>query len=223
MQVVSGPVTSEVEIVGVVADVNVGSIRERHLPGLYRPMMQDIRRGQNPMAHVRVAGDLAAARRDYVDAVNAFGQHLVRAIFSMDTWVDNAVVEQRLIAGTASVAAGLAIVLASVGLFGLVAYSVSSRVREIGLRMSIGATRAEVVRMIIREAFTVVIPGLLIGVPLAIAATWAVRSQLYGVSATDPWTIAAASTAFVVSTAIAALVPAVRASRIEPSEALRQD
>ena len=195
----------------------------RAVAGLYRPMMQDLRRGQAPMAHVRVAGDMAAAQRTYVEAINAPGQHLVRAVFTMDTWVENAVLEQRLIAGTASVAATLAVVLASVGLFGLVAYSVSSRVREIGVRMSLGATRGDVMRMIVREALIVVIPGIAIGVPLAVAAAWAVRSQLYGVSAADPWTIAGAAMVFVLTTAVAAWLPALRASRIQPYEALRQD
>ena len=63
MQIASGPTTTDVEIVGVVADANVGSIREQRVAGLYRPMMQDLRRGQTPMAHVRVAGDMAAAQR----------------------------------------------------------------------------------------------------------------------------------------------------------------
>jgi predicted permease len=223
MQIISGPTTSDVEVIGVVADANVGSIRERGVAGLYRPMMQDLQRGQAPMAHVRVAGDLAAAQRYYVEAVNAEGQHLVRAIFTMDTWVENAVLEQRLIAGTASAAATLAMLLASIGLFGLVAYSVSSRVREIGVRMSIGATRGDVMQMIVREALIVVIPGIAIGIPLAVAAASAVRSQLYGVSPADPWTIAGAATLFVMTTSVAACLPALRASRIQPYEALRQD
>jgi predicted permease len=223
MQIASGSTASDVEIIGVVADANVGSIRERRVAGLYLPMMQDVRRGQAPMAHVRVGGDRAAAQQAYVDAVNASGEHLVRAVFTMETWVDNAVLEQRLIAGTASVAATLAVVLSSVGLFGLVAYSVSSRVREIGVRMSVGATRGDVMRMIIREALIVVIPGIAIGIPLALAAAWAVRSQLYGVSAADPWTIGVAAAVFVLTTAVAAWLPALRASRIQPYEALRHD
>jgi putative ABC transport system permease protein len=223
LQIVSGPATSDVEIVGVVADANVGSIREAHLAGLYRPMMQDVRRGQTPMAHLRVGGDIAAAQRSYVDAVNGLGQHLVRAIFTMDTWVDNAVVEQRLIAGMAGVAATLALVLSCVGLFGLLAYSVSSRVREIGVRLSIGATSGEVVRMIVREGMVVVIPGVMIGIPVALAAAWIVRSQLYGVTATDPWTIVASSMLFIATAGFAAWLPARRAARIQPIDALRED
>jgi predicted permease len=223
VKITSGPVTDDVEIVGVVADASVSSIRERHVAGIYRPMMQDVRRGQNPMTHVRVAGDVAAAQRHYVDVVDARGEHLVRAIFTMDGWVDNAVVEQQLIAGMAGVAGTFALVLACVGLFGLLAYSVSSRVREIGVRVSIGATAGQVVRMIVREGLVVVIPGLAVGIPIALAAAWVVRSQLYGVSATDPWTVAGASLVFIVTAVIASWFPARRAARIQPIDALRQD
>ena len=123
-------------------------------------MMQEMRRAQTPMAHVRVAGRVAAVQRGYVDVVNGLGQHFVRGdVHDGRCLISNAVVEQRLIAGMASVAAALAVALASVGLFGLLAYSVSSRIREIGVRVSIGATRGEVVRMIVREGLVVAIPG----------------------------------------------------------------
>jgi putative ABC transport system permease protein len=223
IQVRSGPVRDDVEIVGVVANATVSSIRERDVPAVYRPMMQDLRRGQNPMAHVRVAGDVAAVQRAYVEAVNAEGKHFVRAMFTMDGWVDNAVVEQQLIAGMAGTAAMLAMILASVGLFGMLAYSVSSRVREIGLRVSVGATQGDVVRMIVREGLAVAIPGVATGIPLALAAAWVVRSQLYGVTATDPWTIAGAAVTFIATAAVASWLPARRASRIQPIDALKQD
>jgi predicted permease len=220
-QITSGRVTEDVEIVGVVADANVGSIRESRVAGLYRPLMEDLRRAQNPMAHVRVAGDEAAVRRSYVDVVNAEGRHLVRALFSMDEWIDNAVVEQRLIAGMASVAGGLAMILASVGVFGMLALSVSSRIREIGIRVSIGATEGEVLRMIVREGLAVVIPGIAIGIPLAVGLAWLIRSQLYGVSAADPWTIASAAAVFLLTATVASWLPARRAAGIQPVDALR--
>jgi putative ABC transport system permease protein len=221
--IVSGRVTEEAEVVGVVADANVASIRERRVAGLYRPLMQDLRRAQNPMLHVRVTGDVALARRSYVDLVDQQRQHLVRALFEMEEWVDNAVVEQRLIAGMASVAGGLAMMLASVGLFGMLAYSVSSRVKEIGIRVSVGATRREVLRMIVSEGLGVVLPGVAIGIPLALAAAWLVRSQLYGVSPASPRVIVAATVTLVATAAIALWLPARRASRIEPIEALREE
>ena len=175
------------------------------------------------MAHVRVAGDVPSVQRGYVDVVNSQGQHFVRALFTMSMWVDNAVVEQRLIAGMAVTAATLAMALAAIGLFGLLAYSVSSRVREIGVRMSVGATNREVIRMIVREGLVVAIPGVLIGIPLALAAAWTLRAQLHGVSAADPCTIAGAALVFTATAAIASWLPARRAAKIEPIDALRQD
>jgi predicted permease len=223
VQIASGPATTTAEIIGVVANATVTNIRERNVAGVYRPLMQDLRRGQQPMAHVRVVGDLATVGRGYVDTIHANRQHIVRGLFTMDKWVDNAVVEQQLIAGMSGVAAILAMTLAAIGLFGLLAYSVSSRVREIGVRMSIGATPREVIVMIVREGMAVVIPGVLIGIPLAIAVAWALRSQLYGVTATSPLTIAAAALVFTFTAALASWLPARRAARIQPSVALRQD
>lgn len=219
----TGPAAAVAEIVGVVADATVSSIRERHAAAIYRPMMQELRRGINPMAHVRVSGDAAAVQRQYVEVVNAEGQHFVRAIFTMDAWIDNAVVEQQLIAGMGSVAAVLALLLACVGLFGLLAYSVSSRTREIGVRLSVGATQGEVMAMIVREGLSIVVPGVVIGAPIALAAAWLLRSQLYGVAPTDPWIISGAALLFIATATFASWLPALRASRIQPSEALRQD
>ena len=222
VQISSGGKISRAEIVGVVANASVKSIRERDAAAYYRPM-PPLGFSEGPMAHVRVVGDVAAVRRGYVDVVNAQRQHFVRALFTMSMWVDNSVMEQRLIAGMASVAASLAMALAAIGLFGLLAYSVSSRVREIGVRMSVGATAREVVRMIVREGLVVVIPGVAIGIPLALSAAWLLRSQLHGVSATDPWTVAAAAILFTATAAVACWLPARRAARIQPIEALRQE
>lgn len=219
----SGSTRTSLEIVGVVADAPIFNIRARHVPAVHRALMQDPTRGQNPMTHVRVTGDTASVQRGYVDVINAAGQHFVRALFTMEAWVDNAVVEQQLIAGTAGFAATLAMVLSSMGLFGLLAYSVSSRVREIGVRLSVGATPREVVRMIVREGLIVVIPGVVIGIPLALAASWAVRSQLYGVSATNSGIIVGASALFLATGALASWLPARKAARIQPMHALRQN
>lgn len=222
IEITSGQKTTDAEIIGVVAGASVTSIRERDVAAYYRPLPPDFVLAE-AMMHVGVRGDVATVQRGYVDAIGAQRQHFVRAVFTMSLWVDNAVVEQRLIAGMASVAATLAMVLASVGLFGLLAYSVSSRVREIGVRMSVGATARAVIAMIVREGMVVAIPGVLVGIPLALAAAWAVRSQLFGVSATDPWTIGAAALLFTATAAVASWLPARRASRIQPMDALRQD
>ena len=117
----------------------------------------------------------------------------------------------------------IALLLAALGIFGVLAYSVTARVREIGIRMSVGASHSTIARMILREGGTVLGIGLAIGLPLAILAARVVRAQLYGVSPDNPMLLAAAVVIFVVTGVIAAWLPARRASRIAPVEALRQD
>ena len=221
--ITSGPSSIDVEIVGMVADANVTNIRDGRTAAIYRPLMQDMARAQFPLAHVRARGDLASVQRGYVDVINAGRQHTVPGLLTLDMWIDNALVTQRLMAGMTGFAAALALTLSALGLFGLLAYSVSSRVREIGVRVSVGAAQGEVVRMIVREGLLAALPGIAIGVPLALAAAWALRSQFYGISATDPRIIGAAAAVFLITAAIASWLPARRAARIQPIDALRQE
>jgi putative ABC transport system permease protein len=223
VQITSGGKPIDLEIVGVVADGPFFNIRTPNVPALFRPVAQNIRRNQTPMAAIRVNGSVAAAQQAYVDAVNAQGTYQVLGMFTMDSYVDFALIEQRLIAGMSSFAATLTMALASIGLFGMLAYSVASRMREIGIRASVGASHREVLRMILFEGLAVVVPGVAIGVPLALAAAWVVRSQLYGVSATDPRVIAMAAAVLVITSLVASWLPARRASRIQPIEALREE
>jgi putative ABC transport system permease protein len=223
VQLTSGTKPLALEIIGIVADAPFYNIRTPNVPALFRPLAQDVRRAQFPMAAIRVNGNLAEMQQAYVEVVNAQGTYLVQGMFTMDGWVDFALVEQRMIAGMSGFAATLAMILASVGLFGMLAYSVSSRVREIGIRVSIGASRGAVLRMIVGEGLAVVLPGVAIGIPLALAAAWVVRSQFYGVSATDPLTIMVAALVFVATATVASWLPARRAARIQPIDALKQD
>lgn len=186
-------------------------------------MMQDLTRAQPPMTHVRVSGDVKAVRDAYVRVVESQGHHYVRGLFTLDEWIDFALLQERLIAGLSTAAAVLAVVPASVGTYGLLAYAVTSRVREIGVRMALGATRAAVLQMIVRDGLTVAVPGALIGIPCALAVARLVRSQLYGLAPNDPATIIGAAVVFIVTGFVAALVPALRASKIDPMDALRQE
>lgn len=223
MRLTAGSASTDLEIVGIVADAPIGSIREPHLAVAFRPMMQDLTRAQFPLAHVRVTGDLKSVRDAYVRVVESQGHHFVRAVFTLDEWIDDALLQERLIAAVSTSAAALAVLLACIGIYGLLAYAVASRVREIGVRMSLGATRATVVQTIVRDGLTVVVPGVLIGIPCALAAATLVRSQLYGVTPTDPRTIIGSAVVFSVTGVLAALVPALRASKIDPIAALRQE
>jgi predicted permease len=210
-------------IVGIVPDAPIGRIDEPHTPVVFRPLMQDLSRALVPLAHVRVDGDVAAARDGYVAAVNALGRHEVRALFTMDQWVRDALLQQRLVAGTSTAAATLALVLASIGIFALLAFSVTARVREFGIRMSVGATPAAILRMILRDGLMVVVAGIVIGGALAFGGARFVRSLLYGVSATDPSALLLAAIIFLIVGTGAALLPAWRASRVDPAVALRHE
>jgi ABC-type antimicrobial peptide transport system permease subunit len=118
--------------------------------------------------------------------------------------------------------AGVAVLLSCMGIYGLLAYSVGRRTREIGIRMALGATPATVVRAIAREGFWVGVAGLACGVPGALAAGPFIRSLLHGLEASDARTMVGACVLFLILTVIAGLLPAYRAARIDPTVALRQ-
>jgi predicted permease len=223
LQIVTNGVATRVTVVGVVADAPIGRLDDPHVPVVFRPITQNLSQAAVPIAHVRAVGDLATVRDGYVNAVNSLGRHTVRALFTMDGWVDDALLQQRLVAGVSTSAAVLSLLLAALGIFGVLGYSVTARVREIGIRMSIGATPWSITRMVIREGLIVAAAGVVIGGPLAFAASRLVASLLYGISPGDPKTIIAAATLFIVTSIVAAWLPAFRAARVRPVDALRQE
>jgi len=119
--------------------------------------------------------------------------------------------------------AALALALAALGLYGVMMYATLRRTSEFGLRMALGADAGRVRSMVLGEAMALVLGGTLVGVPLAILATRLLRNQLYGVSLVDPPSIAVALVVLAVSAAVAGFVPASRAARVGPLEALRTD
>jgi ABC-type antimicrobial peptide transport system permease subunit len=131
--------------------------------------------------------------------------------------------QQRLIAQLTSLFGILALVLASIGLYGVTAYTVGSRTNEIGVRMALGADRVRVVALILRGAVALIAFGLLLGVPLTLAAGRFLGTQLYGISQSDPLIITAAILVLALSALIAAVIPALKASSISPMQALRAE
>jgi predicted permease len=131
--------------------------------------------------------------------------------------------QQRLIARVTSFFGVLSLVLASIGLYGVTAYNAGRRVSEIGVRMALGANRGQIVALILRGAFGLILVGLLIGLPLALAAGRFLGSQLYGFNPYDPAVVLVAMATLGVSALIASLIPALRASLILPQEALRAE
>jgi ABC-type antimicrobial peptide transport system permease subunit len=129
----------------------------------------------------------------------------------------------KMIASLSSIFSTLATLLAMIGLYGVMAYTVSRRTREIGIRMALGAVSGNIAWQVMRELLVLVLIGMAIAGPAAWALSQTVRSQLYGVTPGDPVTLIAAPVALLVVAAIAGLVPALRAARVNPISALRYE
>jgi ABC-type antimicrobial peptide transport system permease subunit len=144
-------------------------------------------------------------------------------ITTIDRQIDNSLRPERTIAALVSLFGAVALLLAAVGLFGVVNYSVTRRTNEIGIRMAIGAKPREMLQMVLREAAWLVVCGLAVGVPIALAAARLTGSLLFGVSAADPYAFAVAIAVLLAAALIAAFLPARRASRVDPVTALRHE
>jgi predicted permease len=220
---VAGPERRDVEVIGVVADAPYGKLDDPRPLVVFRPILQETARAQFPMAYVRASGDLATVRDGYTRVVKSLGHRSLRAFITSSEWVDRALLQKRFTAGLATFGAALTILLACMGLYALLAYSVTARVREIGVRLALGAERKAVVWMIVRDGLAIAVPGVLIGAPCAWAAARLVRAQLYGIAPGDPRTLLIAAAISLATVLAASLVPALRASRVAPVEALREE
>jgi ABC-type antimicrobial peptide transport system permease subunit len=148
-------------------------------------------------------------------------------VHTLEEEMNAALVQQRLISILSTLFGGLALILACVGLYGLLAFAVVQRIGEMGVRIALGASRTSVVWLVMREALVLVIVGIGVGIPAALGVARLAASQiaglLYRLKPTDPYTIAAASLVLIVVAAFAAYLPARRASRVDPLIALRSE
>jgi predicted permease len=220
----TGPERRDIEVIGVVADAPYGKLDDPRPFVVFRPILQDMARSQFPMAYVRASGDLATVRDGYTRVVKALGHRSLRnAFITSSEWVDRALLQQRFTAGLAAFAAAITSLLACMGVYGMLGYSVAARVREIGVRQALGAARGTVVWMIVRDGLAIVLPGVLIGALCAWAAARLVRAQLYGIAPGDPRTLLFGAAILLATVLAASLLPALRASRVAPLEALREE
>jgi hypothetical protein len=219
----AGAQPGDVEVIGVVADAPYVKLDDPRPFVVFRPILQDLARSQFPMAYVRANGDLATVRDGYTRVVKALGHRWLRTFLTSSEWVDHVLVRQRFAADLAAFTAALTSLLACIGVYGLLAYSVTARIREIGVRVALGAERGTVVWMIVRDALAIAVPGVLIGALCAWAAARLVRAQLYGVAPGDPRTLLIAAVISLATALAASWLPALRASRVAPVEALREE
>ena len=212
----------EYQVVGVVGDYKVESIGEQPRPYIHYALTQRSFTGRVVVA--RTQGSAAALLPTMRQAVLAIEPNTVFLDSqTMDAQVDMALMPARLAAQVASVIGLVATVLAAVGLYGVIAYAVARKTREIGIRMALGAAPGGVIGMVMRQGLTVAAAGLVVGAGLAWVAARGVASALYGVSALDPVAWGGAIVALLGSAALANYLPARRASRVDPSIALRTE
>jgi predicted permease len=211
-------------VVGVVNDVRERGFDLASKPGAYVVYSQLNNAWTPEQLVVRASGDLSALVgpiREIVAEVDR--EQPIAAIRTMDEVVDQAIVGRRQQMTLLAAFASLALLLASVGLYGVLSYAVTRRRREIGVRLALGASRGAVVGMIVRHGLLLTGAGLAAGVVLAWAATRAMSTMLYGVGATDLGTFAAVLAVLTAVATAACALPALRASRLDPMEVLRQE
>ncbi len=214
----------EFEIVGVAKDVKYAQIRDDVPPTAYFSYMQ--RKEILPFMTYEVRSSLAdAALFNSIEqtALRLDKNVPVTKLKSETEAVSEVLYLERTFATLSSAFGGLALLLAGLGLYGTIAYTVAQRTNEIGIRMAVGADRQNIVTMIIRETLIVVSAGLLVGLPIAWFASRALRSQLFGLSPHDAVSMGIAVLTIVAVSALAGGLPARRASQVEPMEALRYE
>ena len=225
----------DLEIVGVVDNAKYSSPREESRPMAFLPLLQ-LKAGPSSMNNgqygsnfinaieVRSSGNPTTVASEVRRILGEIDPGLV--VFNMNTLSDNvlqALRQEYVIARLAMFFGLLALVLACVGLYGLMAYMIQRRTSEIGIRLALGADRGNVIGMVIRDALAQGIFGVLIGIPAAFIAIRLVASQLFGVGPTDLKDSVIAAAVLLLCIAIAAFVPAYRASRVDPVIALRHE
>jgi predicted permease len=218
----AGPNDSQYEIVGVVQDARINNVHEPAPPMVYHSLTQQI--GFAGTLAVHVSGTTADTAAMLKAVLHQTAPNLpVGRIVSVRESLHENLNNERLVARLAGCYSFLALVLACLGLYGVTAYQVTRRVKEIGIRIALGANRAQVLRAIIYRVALLPVAGLACGIPIALLVSRAIRSQLYGVSAFDSQMLLLASAALLLSSVLASLVPAERATRIDPTIALRYE
>ena len=208
-------------VIAVAPDLKYRALIEAPQPYYYLPLAQhylremtlQVRTTTTPLA-------LATSLRQTARAINA--NAFIQEISTLDGQIAQALAQPRLTAWSASLLGLLALALAATGLYSVMAYAVSRRTQEIGIRMALGAQNGKVLRLVVKQGMTLALAGIVCGLPMALASTRVMRSLLYGVSVTDPLTLILLPILLLVIALLACWIPAQRAAKVDPLVALRQ-
>jgi putative ABC transport system permease protein len=209
-------------VVGVVGNVKNIRLAVESVPELYYPLAQRPSNAMNLV--VRGQGDqraLAAPLRSEIQAIDK--EQPATGVRTMEQHLAESITPNRLTTLLLVIFSIMALVVAAVGLYGLISYSVAQRTQELGIRLALGAMPGDIRRLVMRQGFVLAILGIVLGLAGAYFLTALMKSLLYQVSPTDVWTYAACGILFVIVALVASYVPARRAARCDPSEALRYE
>jgi predicted permease len=219
------PAHATLEVVGVVKSTVAQSLREEAPPFLYLSYFQFEDQVTSSTFEIRVQGPLASTAAAVHDQLRArFARTSVQTREqALTEQVARTLVQERTLATLGAAFGVLALILAAVGLYGLLAYLVARSTSEIGIRMALGAQRGEVLGLVLKGALRLLALGVALGVPVAWIATRWIGGMLFGLRGTDPSTTALAAALLAATALAAALVPALRAARVDPLTALRYE
>ncbi len=213
--------TVRLQIVGVVKTSNYTTLGEAPQPCLYLPLRQSP--GGSAILYVRSAGDPSLLLTEVQRGIKEVGPSVqVTDVRTGAKLVNQVLWNARIVLGMLGIFGLLALALASVGLYGILAYSVSSRQREIGVRMALGASRFDVLRLVLRQGMALVAIGVSLGLAISLLIGRAFSSMLFGLSPADPLSLLGASAVLLFVAALACYLPALAASRMDPMQALRE-
>jgi predicted permease len=212
------------EVVGVVRDSIHDNMREPASRFIYLPIPQYVEPIKRLAFAARCSGDaiaLAAPVERQIQSARA--PLFILNISTMEKHIAQSLLRERLVATLSTAFGTIALVLASIGLYGILAYAVTRRTNEIGVRMALGATRSGVVWMILREGLTLAGAGIFIGLPVVLAVGQVAKALLYGVEPLDPLALVSAAVLLLGLGSVAAVLPGRRASLLDPLTALRRE
>jgi predicted permease len=212
----------DIEIVGVSKDAKYDGLRSKIKPTVFVSYLQRLPREVN--FSVRTRGDAAAMILPIRQAIHDLDKNLpLFDVKTEDQQVDEILVQERLFARLSGFFGLLALLLSSIGIYGVMSYSVARRTNEMGIRMALGALRGDVIRLVLRETLVLVVAGLGLGLGAALLTTTLISKMLYGLAPNDPFTIAFSILVLISIAALAGYLPARRAARVDPMIALRYE
>lgn len=222
LRVGSNPKTQKVEVIGVVSDMRLEDLRVAHPAMIYLSSVQD-ENLRGPFAVIRTAASPSVVTDTVRHKVESLGHEYVESLNTFAWEREEAVLPERLAASLGACFGALAMLLATVGVYGVIAHSVSRRTRELGIRLALGAVPRQLRALVMWHSVRVAVAALVIGLPMAVGVAHLTADELYGVTAHDPMVFMLAVGGLLGVALVAAHAPARRASRIQPTDALRTE